>query len=274
MLDSQRLESIMRKSRRQEYPAAPVGISPGTVPLIGRSGQSLVMLRRLAAMKTVLGILTLTAIAGCGSSVQDAWESAGATPGWYGREYSGFCYLDEKPKGKSIPAFWCKEEFDLDRLATLPIPPKPFALHFGGSNLTDSHLELLKRFHLAEGLGLNRTQITNAGLTHLLAFPHIETLDLADVAVNDEGINTLSKLPQLKVLILTFADVSDSGAETLSQMKTLEVLDISRTAVTDNGLEKLAALPKLRYLGVAKTQATSDGIAAVKKEHPDLEVYE
>ena len=38
MLDSQRRESIMRKWRRREYPAAPVGISPGTAPVIARSG--------------------------------------------------------------------------------------------------------------------------------------------------------------------------------------------------------------------------------------------
>ncbi len=226
-------------------------------------------------MKTLLGILTLTTIAGCGgSSVQDAWESAGATPGWYGRDYSGFCDLDEKPKGKAISAFWGNDEFDLDRLATLPVPPRPFALHFGGAKLTNSHLEVLKRFHLAEGLGLNLTQITDAGLKHLLAFPHIESLDLAGTTVSDEGINTLSKLPHLKVLILTFADVSDLGAETLSQMETLEKLDISATAVTDEGLEKLAALPRLRHLEVARTQVTSKGIAAVKKEHPDLEVFE
>jgi hypothetical protein len=38
LLDSQCLESIMRNWMRREYPAVLVGISRGTVPVIGRSG--------------------------------------------------------------------------------------------------------------------------------------------------------------------------------------------------------------------------------------------
>jgi hypothetical protein len=38
ILDSQLLESIMHNWRRWEYPAVPVGISPGTTPVIRRSG--------------------------------------------------------------------------------------------------------------------------------------------------------------------------------------------------------------------------------------------
>jgi hypothetical protein len=38
MLDRQWLESIMHDEVQAEYPAAPVGLFPGSVPVIGRSG--------------------------------------------------------------------------------------------------------------------------------------------------------------------------------------------------------------------------------------------
>jgi hypothetical protein len=38
ILDRQRVGSIMRNWMRLEYPADPVGLLPGTVPVIGRSG--------------------------------------------------------------------------------------------------------------------------------------------------------------------------------------------------------------------------------------------
>jgi len=202
--------------------------------------------------KILLSIIALSALAGCGgNAVQDAWESAGARPGWYGLGGNGFSVEDEKPNADSIPGFWAHTEFDFDRLGSLPIPPKPFALHFGGSQLTDSHLEQLKRFHAAEYLGLNRTRISNAGLSHVLAFSDIKSLDLGYADVGDEGMETLSKAPQLSTLILSSTKVSDEGADAVSRIKTLEVLDISDTTITDVGLEKLASLPKLRYLGVS-----------------------
>ena len=226
-------------------------------------------------MKTLLSIIALSAIAGCGSnSIQDAWRSAGARPGWYGGDASGFSVEGKKPNADSIPGFWAHTEFDFDSLGSLPIPPKPFALHFGGSQLTDSHLEQLKRFHGAEYLGLNRTRISDAGLSHILTFSDIKCLDLGYADVGDEGMESLSKAPKLSTLILSSTKVSDAGAVAVSRMKTLEVLDISHTAITDVGLQKLASLPKLRYLGVSKIRATPEGIAAVKEHHPDLEVVE
>ena len=82
------------------------------------------------------------------------------------------------------------------------LPTKPFALHFGGSQLTDSHLEQLKRFHGAEYLGLNRTSISDTGLPHILAFSDIKCLDLGYADVGDEGMESLSKAPKLRTLIL------------------------------------------------------------------------
>ena len=231
--------------------------------------------RPLPMTKALLCTIALSAIAGCGSdSVEEAWRSAGARPGWYVGDASGFSVADEKPRADSIPGFWAHTEFDFDRLGSLPIPPKPFALHFGGSQLSDSHFEQLKRFYGAEYLGLNRTRISDAGLSHILAFPDIKSLDLGYADVGDEGIESLSRAGNLSSLILSSTKVSDAGAVTLSGIETLEVLDISDTSITDAGLQKLASLPRLRYLGVSNTRATAEGITAVKQQHPDLEVVE
>ena len=224
-------------------------------------------------MKTLLSLVALSVVAGCGrESVENAWQSAGARPGWYAGGGSGFSVEDEKPNADAIPGFWAHTEFDFNSLGTLPIPAKPFALHFGGSQLSDSHFEQLKRFRDAEYLGLNRTRISDAGLSHILAFPNIKALDLGYADVGDEGMEPLSKAPKLSTLILLSTNVSDVGAEAVSRIKTLEVLDISDTAITDVGLQQLASLPNLGYLGISNIRVSAECIAAIKEQHPELQV--
>ncbi len=226
-------------------------------------------------LRLILGILIASLIAGCGGdSVRNAWKSAGARPGWCGPDGKGFTEGDERPAVTSIPGYWAHREFDFDGLATLPVPPKPFGLHFGGSTLTTSQLQQLHRFHGAEALGLNASGLTDGDLLHVAAFVDLKILDLGNTSVGDEGLKTAAKLPNLQTLILLSTNVSDTGTDTLRKMKTLEVLDISNTAITDEGLKKIASLPALRYLGVSNTSVTRSGISGVKQRHPGIEIYE
>ena len=64
----------------------------------------------------------------------------------------------------------------------------------------------------------------------------------------------------------------DVGAEAVSRIKTLEVLDISDTAITDVGLQQLASLPNLGYLGISNIRVSAECIAAIKEQHPELQV--
>lgn len=224
-------------------------------------------------LRLLSGIFLAASLVGCGGdSVKQAWSSAGARPGWCGPDASGFSEGDRSPGVTAIPGFWGHREFDFEQLGTLPVPQRPFGLHFGGSTLTESQLQQLHRFRGAEALGLNASGITDDDLRHLVTFKDLKILDLGNTHIGDEGLESVGKLRKLETLILLSTRVSDAGADTLGKMKALEVLDISDTEITDEGLKKIARLPALRYLGVSGTRVTNAGISDVKQHHPGIEI--
>lgn len=92
---------------------------------------------------------------------------------------------------------------------------------------------------------LNRTALTNVGLSHLSHLTNLTTLDLGYTKVTDAGLPHLARLTNLRVLNLGFTTVTDSGLSYLKDLTNLMVLRLDGTQVTAGGILRLRrALPK------------------------------
>jgi hypothetical protein len=206
------------------------------------------------------------------SSIAKEWKDAGAEVGWYGPNPHGFSDYDEKPNDDAILAFWCRD-LDIDRIRELPTPSSPFALHFGGSEkLTDEMLVHLARMPKLVALGLNNTDVSDAGIKHLADLKSLKSLSISDTLVTDDGLNALSELPKLQTLYISFLDVSDNGMEVLASITSLQHLDMCKTRVTDAGLKKLANLKNLKTLGVTGTAISENGLSEISEVFPELRI--
>ncbi len=91
-----------------------------------------------------------------------------------------------------------------------------------------------------QSLTLNRTQVTDNGLTHLAGCRMLLWLSLAECAITDDGLKNLAAAaPPLQQLILVETDVTDAGLAHLTQMTTLTLLRVGGTKVTRAGVQAL-----------------------------------
>jgi hypothetical protein len=94
-------------------------------------------------------------------------------------------------------------------------------------------------------LGLNGTQITDAGLAHLEGKSNLRSLNLSDNSITDAGLVFLPSLKEhLQSLDLSDTRVSDAVLRNLRRLTNLRRLDLGNTCVTDSGVKELQqALP-------------------------------
>lgn len=119
-------------------------------------------------------------------------------------------------------------------------------------------------------LKLNRTKISDGGLTILRDLPRLEVLGLSNQITN-EGLKPLQSLRYLKALELQRSRVTDAGLPILETLPKLQVLDLSESVITDSGAKVLSRLHSLRYLDVSGTLVGDRGLAAIA-ELPHLSV--
>src|SRR5262249_29606093 len=126
-------------------------------------------------------------------------------------------------------------------------------------------------------LGLGRTQVSNAGLTHLKTLTNLSILKLNDSPVSDAGLTHLKPLTNLSTLYLVRTQVSDAGLASLEGLKSLRHLDLTGTKVTDKGVDAFRkALPKCRILpderGVAEWALPRGGWITIRLAGGEREV--
>lgn len=86
------------------------------------------------------------------------------------------------------------------------------------TNVTDAQLVYLKGLtglKGLKGLGLDRTDVTEAGLVHLEGLTRLEGLFLQATKITDAGLVHLKGLTGLQVLILTGTEVTDASVDKL-----------------------------------------------------------
>ena len=84
------------------------------------------------------------------------------------------------------------------------------------SSVTDDDLALLTSLRDdVDVIGLEGTNISDAGLAHLLNLRFLENVDLTKTAITDAGLATLSQLPSLEYIHIEGTRVSFAGVSQL-----------------------------------------------------------
>jgi len=108
-------------------------------------------------------------------------------------------------------------------------------------------------------VGLNDTELTDAGLVHLRDLPKLRFLSLTGTQITDAGLVYLEGLTNLKALSLDNTQITDAGLVQLKRLTKLEALGLSDTKVTDEGVKKLQeALPNC-YINCQRTRLSAAG---------------
>jgi hypothetical protein len=109
-------------------------------------------------------------------------------------------------------------------------------------------------------------------LARLAKQTDIQGLYLQGTAITDAGLRWLAKLEQLERLDVAETTITDKGLEALRALPKLRTLNLTRTQITDEGMKSLAGFVALEELDVSNTQVTSAGVAALKKSRPNLKI--
>jgi len=138
---------------------------------------------------------------------------------------------------------------------------------------TDSDLErALKGLEHLEALWLGGTQVSNSGLQHLRKHPTLQVLDLSDTKVTDGCAAELKHLPNLNALYLADTAITDKCLADLGSFSKLNTLNLVNTGITDAGLEHLAKRKTLAFVLLNGTKVTPKGLAKLRKKFPDATV--
>ena len=120
--------------------------------------------------------------------------------------------------------------------------------------------------HGLKTLDLDKTRISNAGLSHVKKLAHLECLSLNHTKVDDAGLQHLRVLGKLTWLSLVDTAISDRGLDHLQEIPSLRSLALVQTRVTPSGLEALQAPPVRRRdrvrLGIGAEPSGESGGAA------------
>jgi len=117
-----------------------------------------------------------------------------------------------------------------------------------------------------KSLNLERTVVTDKGLSYLGNFKSLEYLEPPDI-VTDEGLTHVAELPSLKGLYigaLGGSVITDAGLRHLSKLTSLEELYLRGERMSDAGLAHLRTLPQLEYLCLYGSHFTDKGMVHVK----------
>jgi hypothetical protein len=102
-------------------------------------------------------------------------------------------------------------------------------------------------FRSVNGVYLDGTQVSDAGLAHLKGLNVLERLSLYDTRISDAGLAQLKEMNALERLSLHSTQISDAGLTHLQGLAALEVLYLHNTQVSDAGMSRLqTALPNCR----------------------------
>lgn len=136
--------------------------------------------------------------------------------------------------------------------------------------IEDADMAQIGKLNGLEGLYLERTKVTDAGLAHIGGFDQLVALDLSHLHISHPPIRRMSKLIELD---LAHTDVSKVDT---SAMTSLQLLDLRATRINDQTLAAMAALPNLKTLDIAgapgrPVNVTDRGVAHLtSQKYPKL----
>jgi serine/threonine protein kinase/Leucine-rich repeat (LRR) protein len=143
------------------------------------------------------------------------------------------------------------------------LPKEPFfvsSISFSkNENITDHRLRSLKELKQLEGLYIEATPVTNAGMQHLAQLTSLTELDISFTSVGDEGLQYLARLEKLTYLSIQATKITDAGLKHLTNLRNLTSLNLNVTMTGDQGLEYIKNLINLTVLHGGKL-TTDEGL--------------
>ncbi len=151
-----------------------------------------------------------------------------------------------------------------DRISRLEdLPKEPFfiiSISFSqNENMTDHRLRSIKELKHLEGLYIEATPVTNAGMQDLAQLTSLTKLDISSTAVGDEGLQYLAGLEKLTYLSVQATKITDVGLKHLTNLRNLTSLNLNVTMTGDQGLEYIKNLINLTVLNGGKL-TTDEGL--------------
>ncbi len=159
----------------------------------------------------------------------------------------------------------------LGRFAKLPLE----GLSIDNSSLTEAGLAPLKEMKHLQGLGLSHSlSLKGPGLTAIASHPSLTSVSVGGTGVGDAAMAPIASIKQLTKLGLNHDQVTDAGFAALANHPTLENLMYSpqmTPRLTDESLKTVATLKALKELTINDTVLTYDGGLKLLKGLPNLQ---
>lgn len=134
----------------------------------------------------------------------------------------------------------------------------------GNENITDEGLKSLSRLSKLRFLNLDKTNISNTGLSYLLQNKALATLTVVKCKrVGDPGMQFLKQLPALKRLNVGETSITDAGVEQIIDSGKIEHLSVANCLITDRGLDSIMQCSSIKKLFLDNCKRIS--IAGIKK---------
>lgn len=144
------------------------------------------------------------------------------------------------------------------------------SLNLERTRVTDEGLSLLKELVELRTLNLRSTRnVTAAGMPHIARLTSLRDLDLScypwdtKQPIGDGGLAHVVKLKELRRLILSGTGLTDTGVGSLQSLENLEELWLP-SGPTDIGLKTVGRLTSLRKLGVSSSMASDLGLSHLR----------
>ena len=102
--------------------------------------------------------------------------------------------------------------------ALLKLEEQILWLDFSDTDMTDQHLQQIRRFKNLTRLSLDNTPITDKGLAQLKELPNLQYLNLYGTNVSDTGIKSLEGCKKLKSLYLWLTKATPEGIASLKKV--------------------------------------------------------
>jgi internalin A len=159
---------------------------------------------------------------------------------------------------------------DLEKVVQLTAQlPWLEVLRLASNGITDEHLAQIGDFSSLKMLGLNKTDISDAGLGHLRNLNKLQALYLLGTRITPQGLEAVGHLSGLEIL-----DLSETGLEgdltSLLPLDRLSHLVLSGVPLSDDAVSALLQLKSLSRLTIHGSAISDE--AASKLEQTDLKI--
>jgi Dyp-type peroxidase family len=136
-------------------------------------------------------------------------------------------------------------------------------LDAGETDIGDETLRQLAPPARVRRLWLDRTGVTNLGISLFAESEHLRDLDISGTAVTGSAIDPLLAGPGLSRLVAVGLNISDASLPSLAKAGSLTDVNFAGSKIGDQTVTAIARLPSLERLSIASTRVTSRGLAAL-----------